>query len=206
VLHVALLAVLLTQRATRRHAKEAAIDKEAALRASDGRAQRLAARLIAAEETERRRIAQDLHDGLCQEVAGVSVAISHLKRRQGDVQDVEVQQTLPALQQRTKLLAESVRLLSHHLHPSILQHVGLTAALEGLCVENERQHRVQVLFNAGRDLGHLGSDVELCLFRITQEALRNASLTAGHSARQSPSRERARYWSSPSSTMAGGST
>jgi two-component system sensor histidine kinase UhpB len=178
-LHVTLIVLLLAQRASHRRAEQSALEQEAELRASDGRARQLAGRLIAAEESERRRIARDLHDGLCQEIAGVSVALSHLKRRRGEVQDEEVQRIVAALQQRTKYLAESVRVLSHHLHPSVLQHVGLVAAVEGLCVESERQHGVQVLFNGGDWLGRLEFDIELCLFRITQEALRNAFTHGG---------------------------
>jgi signal transduction histidine kinase len=174
VLHVALIALILAHRSRRRHAEDAASSNEAALRASDGRARQLAGRLITAQESERTRIARDLHDGLCQEIAGVSVAISHLKHHRGEVQDAAVQEALLTLQQRTKGLAESVRLLSHHLHPTVLQHVGLVAAVDALCAETERQYAVRVMFNGSDDLERIGADSELCLFRITQEALRNA--------------------------------
>jgi signal transduction histidine kinase len=179
VLQVALIALILAQRSRRRRAEDAARSNDAALRASDGRARHLAGRLITAQESERTRIARDLHDGLCQEIAGVSVAISHLKHHRGAVQDAAVQEALFTLQQRTKALAESVRLLSHHLHPTVLQHVGLVAAVDGLCAETERQYAVRVLFNGSDDLERIGADIELCLFRITQEALRNAFTHGG---------------------------
>jgi signal transduction histidine kinase len=179
VLHVALIALILAHRSRRRHAEDAASSNEAALRASDGRARQLAGRLITAQESERTRIARDLHDGLCQEIAGVSVAISHLKHHRGGVQDAAVQEALCTLQQRTKALAESVRLLSHHLHPTVLQHVGLVAAVDALCAETERQYAVRVLFNGSDDLERIGANIELCLFRITQEALRNAFTHGG---------------------------
>jgi signal transduction histidine kinase len=150
-----------------------------ALRASDGRARQLAGRLITAQESERTRIARDLHDGLCQEIAGVTVAISHLKHHRGRVQDAAVQEALFTLQQQTKALAESVRLLSHHLHPTVLQHVGLVAAVDALCAETERQYAVRVLFSGSDDSERIGADIELCLFRITQEALRNAFTHGG---------------------------
>ena len=174
LLQVTLIALLLAQQARRRRVEDAARAQEDALRASDGRARRLAGRLITAQESERKRIARDLHDGLCQEVAGVSVALGHLKSHRGTVQDQAVQEVLSTLQQRMKYLAESARLLSHHLHPSVLQHVGLVAAVDGLCADTERQSGMRVLFNGAADLGKLSADVELCLFRITQEALRNA--------------------------------
>jgi signal transduction histidine kinase len=170
---------MLAQRSRRRRAEDAARSNEAALRASDGRARQLAGRLITAQEAERTRIARDLHDGLCQEIAGVSVAISHLKHYRGRVQDAAVQKALFTLQQQTKGLAESVRLLSHHLHPSVLQHVGLVAAVDALCAETERQYAGRVLFNGSDDCARIGADIELCLFRITQEALRNAFTHGG---------------------------
>ena len=174
VLQATLISLMMARRSRRRRAENAARSNEATLHASDERARQLAGRLITAHDSERTRIARDLHDGLCQEIAGVSVAISHLKHHRGEVQDRAVQETLVTLQERTKALAESVRLLSHHLHPSVLHHVGLTAAVDALCVETERQYGVRVVFDGAADLDRLDADIELCLFRITQEALRNA--------------------------------
>jgi signal transduction histidine kinase len=179
VLQLALIALRLAQRSRRRRAEDAARSNEAALRASDGRARQLAGGLITAQESERTRIARDLHDGLCQEIAGVSVAISHLKHHRGRVQDAAVQEALFTLQQQTKALAESVRLLSHHLHPTVLQHVGLVAAVDALCAETERQYAGRVLFSGSDDWERIGADIELCLFGITQEALRNAFTHGG---------------------------
>jgi len=64
--------------------------------------------------------------------------------------------------------------LSHGLHPTVLQHVGLVAAVEAHCSEVERQQRVQVTLSAESDVEPASQAVALSLFRITQEALRNA--------------------------------
>ena len=83
-------------------------------------------------------------------------------------------QTIRALQGRTSALAESIRNLSHQLHPSVLQHAGLAATLQRHCADIERHHRLNVTFSAEGRFDSLDPDVALCLFRVAQEALTNA--------------------------------
>jgi signal transduction histidine kinase len=134
----------------------------------------LAGRLIASQEAERTRIARDLHDGISQDVAAIAVEVSRLRQQRGDIQSQGAQDLLGSLQRRTADVAESLRLLSHGLHPTILQHIGLVAAVEAHCAEIERQQRVQVTLSAESDVEPASQAVALSLFRITQEALRNA--------------------------------
>jgi signal transduction histidine kinase len=147
---------------------------ESALRASHDRAEHLARRLLVAHEEERKHIARDLHDDACQEVAGVAVEVNSLLRRP-EAADPSVQLTLSSVHARIAQVAETLRLLSHTLHPSVLQHVGLNAALEAHCVEAERQHDIQVNFIVEGDVEPARPAVALSLFRIAQEALRNAA-------------------------------
>lgn len=135
----------------------------------------LAGRLIASQEAERTRIARDLHDDVCQEIAALSVDVSHLRQRGGDVKSREVQELLRALQRRAESVAESLRLLSHGLHPSVLHHIGLVAALQAHCAEAERQHHIKVRFFVDDDAEPANEVVALALFRIAQEALRNSA-------------------------------
>ena len=162
----------------RKQAESALRKSEAALRASYERIQDLAGRLIAAQEAERARIARELHDDINQQVAGLSIALSSLKRRTVG-QDAALDDMVSALQQRTGRLVEHVRQLSHDLHPGVFQHVGLVAALESHCAEFEQQHRIEVAFAAAENLETLEPEVALCLFRTTQEALRNVARHAG---------------------------
>jgi signal transduction histidine kinase len=146
---------------------------ESALRASHDRAERLARRLLVAHEEERRHIARELHDDACQEVAAVALNVNNLLQRQ-EARDPSVQSTLLLVHSRIAQVAEFLRRLSHNLHPSVLQHIGLVAALEAHCVEAERQYDIQVNFIVERVVEPPGS-VALSLFRIAQEALRNAA-------------------------------
>jgi len=159
----------------RRKIELSLLDNQAALRKAYEENQDLAGRLIHAQEAERTRIARDLHDDLSQQLAGLAIMLSGLKRKVGqpDAQP-EVNQTVTLLQGRTTVLAEAVRNLSHELHPSVLQHAGLVPALRRLCSEVEQHHRLSVTFSADDEAATLSPEVALCLFRVTQEALTNA--------------------------------
>jgi two-component system sensor histidine kinase UhpB len=75
--------------------------------------------------------------------------------------------------------AEAIRSLSHTLHPGVLQHTGLVAALRGYCRQFEREHGLSVTFKADGELDPVPPDVALCLYRVTQEGLGNAARHAG---------------------------
>ena len=132
----------------------------------------LAGRLLASQEAELTRIARELHDGVCQDVAATSVDVSYLRRAGGDIRSPEVQAALLAIEHRTAAVAEALRRLSHGLHPSLLQHIGLVPALQAHCAEVERQHRVRVCFFTDGEVEPIGQ-LAVSLFRISQEALRN---------------------------------
>lgn len=151
---------------------------ENALRASYDRIQDLAGKLITAQEAERSRIAGELHDDVNQQLAGLSIALSNVKRRLQNGGDATVQDELSRLQQRTIDLADVIRNLSHELHPGVLQHVGLAAALNGYCAEVGRQ-QIDATFSAVDGLDGIPQDVALCLYRVAQEALRNIAAHAG---------------------------
>lgn len=170
-----LIGGLLVQRTSRRRAERTVRTSEAALRMSYERIRQLAGRLIGAQETARARIARDLHDDVGQELASLSLAVSDLKERLVERQNVPAQQALSLLQRRTLDIVHGVRRLSHDLHPSTLRHVGLAAALESHCIEVEQRYDVQVSFNANTELRELHGDAAVALFRIGQEALRNAA-------------------------------
>jgi two-component system sensor histidine kinase UhpB len=77
------------------------------------------------------------------------------------------------LKQQTEQAAQSVRDVARQLHSVALQHLGITKALVGLCKTFSQQHRVEVKVVA-EPLGNLTDQINLCFFRITQEALSNA--------------------------------
>jgi signal transduction histidine kinase len=146
------------------------------LQASNTQITHLFGRLIAAQETERGRIARDLHDDVSQRIAGISIQISSIKNRlHRQFPEAEVADSLSSLQQRTFELANEIRHLSHDLHPSRLQHTGLVSALTEVCSDFEKQHLIAVTFSAKPDISPIDAEAALCLYRVTQEALRNVA-------------------------------
>jgi len=132
----------------------------------------LAGRMIAAQEVERSRLARDLHDDVSQQLAALSIALNGVKRRAAaNPNSADLQREISALQERTNGLAESVRNLSHDLHPDVLRHAGLTAALTDY--SNGLSPAVAVTCTAEGDFESLDPEAALCLFRIAQEALHN---------------------------------
>jgi signal transduction histidine kinase len=170
-----LIAGLLTQRASRRRAEQTILKREAALRRSYERIRELSGRLIDAQEAARAEIARELHDDVCQQLVGVAMAVSGLKRSAGHLQDAAAQEALSDLQQRAQGMVEGVRRLSHDLHPATLRLVGPAAALAAHCREVEKRYGVEIGCRTIGNLEHLPPPVALCVFRIAQEALRNGA-------------------------------
>jgi two-component system sensor histidine kinase UhpB len=136
--------------------------------------QHLAGQLIVAQETERARIARDLHDDVSQQLAGLAIALSSLKRRVGTLPaDDNLRNDVSSLQRRTIAVSENVRHLSHDLHSSVLQHAGLVAGLTAHCDDIRRYENLEVSFSAIGDFESADADAALCLYRVAQEALRN---------------------------------
>ncbi|UPG95586.1 MASE1 domain-containing protein [Luteibacter aegosomatissinici] len=137
----------------------------------------LAGRLIATQEQERAHLARDLHDDINQRLAAASIDLSTLRKRLAP----EYTEDVSGLQDRIVALCDDVRQLSHQLHPSCLQHVGLRSALENLCrhPSGHAWPRVRVL--ADDAVNELGPDIALCFYRVAQEALANAVRHAGAS-------------------------
>jgi signal transduction histidine kinase len=172
----ALIAGLVVQRSRRRRTELALRDSEQRFRVTAEQNQDLSGRLIHAQEEERTRIARDLHDDISQQLAGVGIMLSGLQRKvvKQDSQ-LDVGQTVATLQSRISTLADAIRNLSHQLHPGVLQHAGLIATLQRLCIDLEQHHPLKVSLVAPDELGSLNPDIVLCLFRVSQEALTNAT-------------------------------
>src|SRR5215831_9878781 len=121
-----------------------------------------------------RRIARELHDGVNQDLAALSIALSAIADAPPDGPSIDRREQVARLQARAMELAEAIRHLSHNLHPGVLQYAGLATALRSHCREFERDHELTVTYHADENLGTIPSDVALCLYRVTQEALTNA--------------------------------
>ena len=138
----------------------------------------LSGRLIEAQDEERRRIAREIHDDYNQRVAMLAVDLEQLAENVGDSSD-ETSQKVHELFDSVSALGADLHSLSHRLHSSTLESLGLLVGLEAFCKEFAAQQGVQVDFvheNVPRDVR---ADAALCMFRITQEALRNIKRHSG---------------------------
>jgi PAS domain S-box-containing protein len=145
---------------------------EEGLRASQRELRLLTGQLIEAQEGERRRVARELHDDLGQSLALLSVDLDLVARRP-PATPTELAERLRAVSARVRELSSAVHDLSHQLHPSKLEHLGLDAALRGLCTEVGEHHRLKVKFAAAGVPRAIPEATSVCVYRIAQEALRN---------------------------------
>ena len=127
-------------------------------------------RAITAQEDERRRVARELHDDLGQRIALLQFEAERMRQF---AQLPDVRAGLERFIEEAERFSRDLRTLSHRLHPSILEDLGLGAALRSLAADYRRQG-VDVTLRAGEISGRASLDVRTSLYRITQEALRNA--------------------------------
>lgn len=135
--------------------------------------EQLAGSLIQAQENERHRISRELHDDIGQRLSLLAVEIDLLSGTLATMNEYEQQRHMNQIKSETDSLITDVHLLSHRLHSSKLQHLGLRSAVEELVKQIIQQHRISIeVESIGRDKV-LPSEVALCLFRVAQEALNN---------------------------------
>jgi PAS domain S-box-containing protein len=131
-------------------------------------------RLIQAQELERIRIARELHDDTSQRLAMLENAIEQLKDELPS-QSGALLNRVDELKRQTSQIATDIQSLSHELHSSKLEYLGLVPAAKGFCREFSAQQKVEVDFKTHDLPSPLPRDVSLCLFRVLQEALHNSA-------------------------------
>jgi signal transduction histidine kinase len=162
----------LERRLTEQHEREERISSDL---------QRLSAKLVQAREEEQRRIARELHDEVGQALSAVKVQLAIAERR---IERMGAARSLLADAQTSADSAlHCVRDLSHLLHPSALDDLGLVAALESLVADFRRRHQVAVDFLHQGHHRRLHPESERAIYRLVQEALtniaRHAEATSG---------------------------
>jgi signal transduction histidine kinase len=163
----ALITALLIQRKRRQRTEAELRANQNELRKSYERNRALGGRLLKAQETERSRIAGELHDDICQRMLLLTIELEQMGP--GNRDDAPAAEALLVARDISKSLHE----LSHRLHPTRLRMIGLVSALDQLCTELSRAGIV-IVFTHDNTPSILPSDVMLCLFRVVQEALQNA--------------------------------
>ncbi|MCW5966357.1 MAG: HAMP domain-containing protein [Bryobacterales bacterium] len=133
----------------------------------------LAERLIQAQEVERARLARELHDDFTQRIAALAIRAGRLKNLEGEARMAALQVELEAIQKGLSRLGDDVHGLSRRLHPSILDELGLVAAIESECRGFFERGGPVVDFQHSGDFAGLPPDTQRSFYRIVQESLRN---------------------------------
>ena len=135
-------------------------------------------RLLTVQEEERRRVARELQDELSQQLALLASELEQLSVDYPELRG-DVSQRLVALSKRATTISGDAYRLSHQLHPSKLEALGLVASLRSYCREVSEQQKIHVSFTHADVPASIPMDISLCIYRIVQEALRNVARHSG---------------------------
>ncbi|HEU4642155.1 MAG TPA: histidine kinase [Gemmatimonadaceae bacterium] len=136
------------------------------------RMRQLAAQVIRVGDEERARLARELHDSTAQTLAALTWQVSAAMRADGC--PPEVARHLELIRDLGMDALEEVRTLSHTIYPSVLDDLGLPAALEWLARSTEEQDPVQTRVETRGDASRLTKPAASVLYRVAQEAMSNA--------------------------------
>jgi two-component system CheB/CheR fusion protein len=138
----------------------------------------LTSSLLTTQEDERRRIARELHDDVSQRLAGLELDSDEVQRSISAKPDAAASK-LQELRSHIAQLADDVRKMSHRLHPSMIEELGLAAALRALTEDFDRGEKMIATFSSRNVPSFIPIQVATGIYRIAQEALRNVAKHAG---------------------------
>jgi PAS domain S-box-containing protein len=147
---------------------------EAALKESEEQLRFLASAILSVQEKERGRLSRELHDGLGQALLVFKLQLRAIQRQLPEECSTLKKDCNFALQYMDEII-EDIRRLSHNLSPTVLEDIGLCAALKNLCQEFERLHNLKVTLGLEELASPLSRQTQIHLYRICQEALANIS-------------------------------
>jgi signal transduction histidine kinase len=141
---------------------------------------RLSGMLISAQEDERRHLAAELHDDFSQRLALLSLGLETATELVPNSPE-EANRQLHELINSAGELGADLHTLSHHLHSSTLESLGLVPGVGAFCKEFMAQQGIHVTFLHENVSRSVPPDTALCLFRVVQEGLRNVRRHSGAS-------------------------
>jgi signal transduction histidine kinase len=137
----------------------------------------LSARLLQLQDEERRRIARELHDGIGQLLAAMTMNQAVLQER-GNITDARAKEALQENGAMVQEILRGIRTISHLLHPPLLDEAGLPSALRLYIDEFSQRSGIKVRLECD-DIGRLSPEAETAFFRVTQECLSNVHRHSG---------------------------
>ena len=140
----------------------------------------ISAKLLNAQDAEKRRIARELHDGVGQLLAAIGMNVAQVMKEKERLSHTAAR----CVSENSSLIDQAmseVRTVSYLLHPPMLDEMGLSSALPMYIEGFAQRSKVSVEFDVAHDLGRLPQEYELALFRIVQECLTNIHRHSGSS-------------------------
>ena len=128
--------------------------------------------LLEGQETERKRLSQEIHDGLGPLLSTIRLNVESINSNAN--LDEETQQRLGRVETLVNEVTQDMRDISHALMPSAIVDFGLTTALENICKKANESENIKIDFFSKNIVDRLDEQIELGLFRIGQELLNNA--------------------------------
>jgi two-component system, NarL family, sensor histidine kinase UhpB len=132
----------------------------------------LSGQVLGAQEDERKRIARELHDDTSGALARILLNIEVLEDLLPE-NDIELRAKIRATRTLTEQTLENVRKIIFDLRPTLLDDLGLAAAVHWYAKSHLELANVQLNFEVSNDLGRASAPVETAMFRIAQEAITN---------------------------------
>jgi signal transduction histidine kinase len=139
-------------------------------RRAEQTAREFGGRLLHAQEAERARLARELHDDITQRLARLAIDAGRIESGRAGAGKSE---TMRDVRDGLVRLSEDVHSLAYRLHPSLVEDLGLADALRAECERLSRLESISIDVKLDPVPGKIPRDAGLCLFRVTQEALRN---------------------------------
>ncbi|MDE3137613.1 MAG: PAS domain-containing protein [Acidobacteriota bacterium] len=141
---------------------------------------RLSGQLMRAQESERRRIARELHDSTGQRLAALAMNLSWLESS-GNCGAPRANEVLSESRSLIEQSVKEIRTLSYLLHPPLLEELGLASTVSWYVQGFVDRSGIQVDLDIEAELGRMGREAELALFRVVQEGLTNVQRHSGSS-------------------------
>ncbi len=165
--------VILRDITERTLAEEVVQKHEQALVRNQEELRALTAQLLTVQDEERRRVSRDLHDDVNQRLAALAVWIQTYQNTTAAAgHDTE---PIQSLHQQVVTLSDDIRRLAYQLHPSILDDLGLPVALRAWSIDFSKREPLAVSFLTRNVPNEISQPVAACLYRVTQEGIRNVA-------------------------------
>lgn len=174
----ALIAALLMHRRKRRRAEASLREHVSSLDAARASLSHLSGRLLQAQEEERTRLARELHDDIAQRLSFASIDLTRLRDLLPPTA-TSAREYAESVHDSVQALGQDVQSISHGLHSSKLEYLGLAKASESFCKEISSRHTVDVTFAGDNVPKELPPVLAISVFRVLQEGVSNAAKHSG---------------------------